>query len=216
MKTLTIIMATLLGGVFQVSAAQNAPKPVSAKSSLVSATTLRSDMRKLWSDHVFWTRDFIIAAVGKQPDETAATTRLLKNQEDIGNAVGAYYGKAAGEKLTGLLKEHIVAAAELTKAAAAHDQAKFQQADQKAAQNAEAIAEFLSKANPNWSQGALSDMMRMHLITTKNEVAARVDKNWEADVKAFDEVYDHIVMMSDALTDGIVKQFPEKFTINAD
>ena len=216
MKTLPIVLATLLGGIFQSAMAQIAPKNFDEKNSAMSAETLRSDMRKLWSDHVFWTRDFIIAAVGKQPDETAATSRLLKNQEDIGNAVAVYYGKGAGDKLTGLLKEHIIAAADLTKAAAAHDEPKFQQADQKASKNAEEIAEFLSKANPNWSQGALSDMMRMHLITTKNEVAARVDKNWEADVKAFDEVYEHILMMSDALTDGIVKQFPERFTRNAD
>jgi hypothetical protein len=30
-------------------------------------------------------------------------------------------------------------------------------------------------------------------------------------VNAFDTVYDHILMMSDALDDGIVKQFSEKF-----
>ena len=35
--------------------------------------------------------------------------------------------------------------------------------------------------------------------------------NWEGDVRAFDAVYDHILMMSDALSDGIVKQFPDKF-----
>ena len=216
MKTLTIALATLLGGILQSTPAQIAPQTVTEKSSMRTAEELRQDMRKLWSDHVFWTRDFIIAAVEKQPDETAATSRLMKNQEDIGDAVGTYYGKTAGNKLTGLLKEHILAAADLVKAAAAHDEDKFKQADQKAASNAEEIALFLSKANPNWSQGALSDMMRMHLITTKNEAAARVDKNWEADVKAFDEVYDHILKMSDFLADGIVRQFPERFLKNAD
>jgi hypothetical protein len=30
-------------------------------------------------------------------------------------------------------------------------------------------------------------------------------------VRAYDAVYDHILHMSDALSDGIVKQFPEKF-----
>jgi hypothetical protein len=179
---------------------------------VTSAEALRRDMRKLWSDHVWWTRDYIVAAIGKQPDEAVATPRLLKNQEDIGTAVATYYGKPAGDKLTGLLKEHILAAADLVKAAAAHDQAKFQQADQKAARNAEDIAEFLSKANPHWPRATLADMMKMHLTTTKNEVSARVNKNWEEDVKAFDAVYNHILKMSDALADGIIKQFPEKFS----
>ena len=51
-------------------------------------------------------------------------------------------------------------------------------------------------------------MMKGHLTTTTNEVVARLNKNWEADVRAYDEVYRHILMMSDALSDGIVKQFP--------
>ena len=54
-------------------------------------------------------------------------------------------------------------------------------------------------------------MMKMHLTTTTDEVVARLTKNWDADVRAFDAVHDHILKMSDALTDGIVKQFPQKF-----
>jgi hypothetical protein len=53
--------------------------------------------------------------------------------------------------------------------------------------------------------------MNTHLSTTTNEVVARFTKNWDADVRAFDAVYKHILMMSDAMADGIVKQFPEKF-----
>jgi hypothetical protein len=215
MKALALVLSVLLGGVSQAPT-QTAPKPVAEKvvdkSIVTSAEALRRDMRKLWSDHVWWTRDYIVAAIGKQADEAAATARLLKNQEDIGNAVAIYYGKPAGDKLTGLLKEHILAAADLVKAAAAHDQAKFQQADKKAATNADEIAEFLSKANPHWPRATLAEMMKMHLTTTKNEVSARVNKNWEEDAKAFDAVYDHILKMSDALADGIIKQFPEKFS----
>jgi hypothetical protein len=54
-------------------------------------------------------------------------------------------------------------------------------------------------------------MMKMHLSTTTNEVVARLTKNWDEDVRAYDALSDHILKMSDALTDGIVRQFPEKF-----
>ena len=54
--------------------------------------------------------------------------------------------------------------------------------------------------------------MKMHLSTTTNEVVARLNKNWTADVSAYDAVYEHILKMSDALAAGIVKQFPAKFT----
>ena len=176
-----------------------------------AADVLKADMRKLWTDHVVWTRDYIIAAVGDQPDAQAAANRLMKNQDDIGNAVGTYYGAAAGKQLTTLLKEHISIAVDLIKAAKAGDKTGQQAADAKWQQNGVAIADFLSKANPHWPRATLVNLMKGHLTTTTNEVVARLNKNWDADVRAYDEVYRHILMMSDAISDGIIKQFPNKF-----
>jgi len=175
------------------------------------ATELKQDMRKLWTDHVVWTRAYIVAAVADAPDAPPALNRLMKNQDDIGNAVAKFYGDPAGKQLTTLLKDHIAIAGDLVKAAKAGDKAAQQQADTKWHQNATQIADFLSKANPNWPRATLVDMMSKHLSTTTDEVVARLNKNWDDDVRAFDAVYDHILHMSDALTDGIVKQFLDKF-----
>jgi hypothetical protein len=202
MKALSLLLTILLAGIFQTATAADNP---------TAAQALRQDMRKLWSDHVFWTRDYAAAAIAGQPDAKAAAARLLRNQEDIGNAVAVYYGKEAGNKLTTLLKEHITIAVDLINAAKSHDQAKFQEIDRKWDRNAEEISDFLSKANPNWPKATLSSMMKMHLTTTKNEVTARLNQNWDDDVRAFDAVYDHILKMSVILSDGIIKQFPEKF-----
>jgi hypothetical protein len=176
-----------------------------------AASALRQDMRKLWSDHVIWTREYIVAAVADQPDQQAAAARLMKNQEDIGAAVAAYYGQPAGARLTELLKAHISIAVELIKAAKAGNSAAQQQADRRWHENGVEIADFLSKANPNWPRATLVAMMNTHLSTTTDEVVARLTKNWEQDVRAFDAVYRHILDMSDALSDGIVKQFPNRF-----
>jgi hypothetical protein len=179
------------------------------------AAELKQDMRRLWSDHVVWTRDYIIAAVADQPDAKAAADRLMKNQEDIGQAVATYYGADAGQQLTTLLKDHISTAVDVINAAKAGDKAAQQQADTKWHQNATQIADFLSKANPNWPRATLVDMMNKHLSTTTDEVVARLNKKWDDDVRAFDAVYDHILHMADALSDGIVKQFPDKFGTGA-
>jgi hypothetical protein len=193
------------------SAAQNRPAVAHQMAAGSAAQTLRQDMRKLWTDHTVWTREYIIAAVGDQPDAQAAAGRLMKNQEDIGAAVASFYGKPAGDQLTSLLKEHISIAVDIIKAAKAGDKAGQQAADAKWHRNAEAISDFLSKANPNWPRATLVDMMNKHLSTTTDEVVARLTKNWDADVRAWDSVYAHILMMADALSDGIIKQFPEKF-----
>ena len=179
------------------------------------AAALKQDMRKLWTDHVVWTRDYIIAAVADQPDAQAAANRLLKNQEDIGNAVATYYGPGAGRQLTSLLKDHITIAVDVIKVAKAGDKSAQQDADAKWKRNATDIAEFLSKANPHWPRATLVEMMEKHLSTTTDEVVARLNKKWDDDVRAFDAVYDHILHMSDALADGIVKQFPQKFGMAA-
>ena len=136
-------------------------------------------MRKLWSDHAFWTREYIVAAVADDPDQAAAAGRLMKNQEDIGAAVAAYYGDAAGAKLTSLLKEHISIAVDLIKAAKAGDTAGQQRADAAWHRNGEDIAGFLSQANPNWPRPVLVEMMNMHLSTTTDEVVARLTKDWD-------------------------------------
>jgi hypothetical protein len=149
--------------------------------------------------------------VGNTPDVQAAANRLMKNQEDIGNAIAGYYGPAAGQQLTSLLKQHISIAVDLIEAAKKGDKAAQQQADARWQQNAVDIATFLSKANPNWPKETLVEMMKMHLATTTTEVVARLTHDWNGDVRAFEAVYDHILMMSDALSDGIVKQFPDKF-----
>ena len=206
MKTLLLAAAVL---------ASSHPHAKTTTPDTRAACELRQDMRKLWTDHVIWTRNYIVAAVGDQPDAQAAAGRLLKNQEDIGAAVATFYGKTAGDRLTALLKDHILIAVDLIKAAKAGDKIAQQQADTRWQRNAEDIADFLSKANPNWPKAVLVDMMKMHLSTTTNEVVARLTKNWDEDVRAFDAVYQHMLKMSDALADGIIKQFPEKFAAAA-
>lgn len=133
------------------SASATGGQAKSSKSSMThneAAVMLKQDMRMLWTDHVVWTRDYIVAAVGDQPDAQAAAGRLMKNQEDIGNAVAKFYGAPAGQQLTALLKQHISIAVDLIKAAKAGDKAAQQQADNKWQQNGVEIADFLSKANP--------------------------------------------------------------------
>lgn len=214
------VAAVLIGGAQVGSAAGASPvaegaghgsaveRPVAPS---VKAVRLHEDMRKLWSDHVIWTRAYMVAAIDGSADASATANRLFKNQYDIGGAVAGFYGKDVGDKLTDLLKQHIVIAVDVIAAAKASDQIKYAAADQRWKKNGEDIADFLSKANPNWSRAALADMMADHLATTTKEVVARLNKKWDESNAAFDEVYTHMMHMSDALADGIIKQFPQKF-----
>jgi phage terminase Nu1 subunit (DNA packaging protein) len=191
--------------------AQMAPQHVSNTDKAQTTADLDKAMRKLWEDHITYTRTYIISAVADLPDTDAVAKRLLKNQEDIGDAIKPYYGNAAGEKLTALLKDHIMIATEVVKAAKAGNKDDLSAAQSKWSANGKDIAIFLSSANPNWPQKTLESMLQKHLDLTTGEVVSRLKKDWAADIKNYDEGHEHMLMFADTLTDGIAKQFPEKF-----
>jgi hypothetical protein len=173
---------------------------------------LHADMRKLWEDHVTWTRLAIISLESGTPDTAATVARLLRNQTDIGNAIKPYYGTAAGNELTRQLRAHILIAAEVIAAAKAGDQTKLADAQTRWDKNADQVATVLNSVNPRyWPLATMKAEMRMHLKLTTEEAVARLQGNWNADVVAYDKVHRHILHMSDMLSDRIVKQFASRF-----
>ena len=223
---LWVIVALIVGGLAGYAVGKNRGQEkyeqpeTTTSSSMTPAQTsgisqkqvdLKTTMRKLWTDHVVWTREYIVAAVNGMGDAQADANRLLQNQTDIGNAVAAYYGQDAGNKVTDLLKQHILIAVDLINDLKKNDQTKFNADNDKWKANANEIADFLASANPNWSKQDLEDMMAKHLATTTEEVSDYFNKKYDKDVQDFDAVYNHMLGMADALSDGIIKQFPDKF-----
>jgi hypothetical protein len=173
---------------------------------------LHDAMRKLWEDHITWTRNVIISIDAGLPDLNTVVARLLRNQTDIGNAIKPYYGDAAGDQLTALLRQHILGAADVLVALKAGDQSALQAALTAWYANAHDIAVFLSTANPkNWPLAEMDQMMKDHLDATTREAVARNQGDWSADVAAYDAVHVQILAMADMLSSGIIDQFPNKF-----
>lgn len=177
-----------------------------------SAGELRTNLRTLWDDHAMYTRNVILNIIDELPGTNEAINRLLQNQVDIGNAIKPVYGLDAGNKLTDLLKEHIVIAGDLLKAAKANNDADFKTANTKWFNNADDIAVFLSAANAkNWPLDEMKKMMHDHLSLTTQQAVARLKKDYSADIEAFDKTRAELLEMSDMLAAGIIKQYPDKF-----
>lgn len=169
-------------------------------------------MRKLWEDHITWTRLVIIGVFEDLPDLGPTTQRLLRNQVDIGNAIKPFYGDAAGEQLTDLLTDHILIAAEILQAAKAGDQAALEDAIARWYANADDIAEFLNSANPeNWPLDEMKAMMKEHLDLTLEEAVSYLNGDYQASIAAYDKVHLQALEMADMLSSGIIRQFPNKF-----
>lgn len=183
-----------------------------ATSVLEKQFALRTAMRALWEDHITWTRLYIVSVAADLPDKDATAQRLLRNQTDIGNAIKPFYGSAAGDRLTALLRDHILTAAELLAAAKAGDSTKVGGASKRWYANADEIAAFLSTANRrHWPLAEMKAMMRGHLDLTLEEATARLKGDWTADIAAYDKVHEQILEMADMLSMGIIRQFPAKF-----
>jgi hypothetical protein len=173
---------------------------------------LRNDMRKLWEDHITWTRLAIISLTTESPDTAATVGRLLQNQADIGDAIKPFYGEAAGDELTRLLQEHILIAADIIAAAMAGDGPGVAEGQERWRANADEIAAFLNAANPRaWKLREMKEMLYEHLRLTTNEVVARLQGDWETDVATYDQIHLQALEMADELSTGIVQQFKRRF-----
>lgn len=172
---------------------------------------LKLDQRKLWSDHVLWTRNFIISDLAGLEDKDKVLQRLLKNQDDIGASIKEYYGQEAAKKLSELLKEHISIAGQVVDAAKSGTKDELNKYNILWYENADKLAEFLNGLNSNWSKIEIKDMLYKHLQLTTTEVLSRLNKNWDADIVSYDKGEQHMLHFADIISEGIVKQFPQKF-----
>jgi hypothetical protein len=203
-----LLLTSMLAATIFVTPAQARAK--------MDAQTFHDAMRKLWEDHITWTRMVIVGFLADPdatlPDLQASVDRLLQNQIDIGNAIKPFYGDAAGDQLTELLRQHILIAAEILQDAKARDTDAFNDASARWYANADEIAVFLNSANPEyWPLDKMKEMMHAHLDLTLQEAATYLNGDYTGSVAAYEQVHLEILEMADLLSNGIIEQFPKKF-----
>jgi hypothetical protein len=209
-KSVRFIMVSLLlvASVFAVLVPMRAAE---AKAKM-DDQAFQDAMRKLWEDHITWTRLVIVSVANDLPDSGPTVQRLLQNQDDIGDAIKPFYGDAAGEQLSALLRDHILIAAEILQAAKSNDTTTLNDAIARWYANADDIAVFLNSANPKaWPLDMMKAMMREHLDLTLQEAVAYLHGDHTASIAAYDQLHLQILDMADMLSTGIIKQFSSKF-----
>ena len=169
-------------------------------------------MRKLWEDHVTWTRLAIVTFADGSAGLSATATRLLQNQTDIGNAIAPYYGAAAGQELSTLLHTHITLAVSLLEDAKNGNTTAFAADKASWYDNANQIADFLSAANPRFfPDDVMRAFMKEHLDQTLAEAQDELGANYAASINDYEAIHLHILALADLLSSGIMHQFPSRF-----
>jgi hypothetical protein len=169
-------------------------------------------MRKLWEDHITWTRLAIVTFADGSKGFPATAARLLHNQTAIGDAIKPFYGNAAGDRLSALLHAHITIAVAVLEAAKSGDTPAFKKATRRWYANANHIADFLAHANPKfWPDKVMRADMKTHLDQTLAEAADELHGHYRASVRDYEAVHRHILAMADMLSNGIIRAFPRAF-----
>ena len=176
-----------------------------------STRELKAQMVELWEQHVAWNRNVMLCIVDELPGTEQAVERLRQNKIEIGDAIKPYYGAAAGDELTDLLYTHVTISAEVITFAKAQKNAELQDANQRWYANADSIAGFLASANPYWALEDIKLIIKDQLTLTTNQAVYRIQKDYSADVIAYDKAHADVLKMANIFADGIAKQFPEKF-----
>jgi hypothetical protein len=177
-----------------------------------SQAALRQAMRTLWAQHMEWTRLAVVDFASGSAGFPTTASRLLQNQADIGNAIKPFYGNAAGDQLTTLLKAHITDFVTLFQAAKANDATALKSATSAVYANAQQIADFLAKANPKfWPQQEMRDMMKEHIDQTIAYGGDELAGNFAHGITVYDQAEAHMLMVADDLSAGIIGAFPNMF-----
>jgi len=172
---------------------------------------LHATMRELWQGHADTTRQYALAVqAGDAAAEKTAADAVVANAKKIADAVGSFYGDAAGKKMLELLAGHWTAVKALTDAQKKDDTNGVTKAMQDMAANADAIAKFLSGANPNLPESAVKGLLVAH-AAHHQALTGEIMKGDSANAaKTWSAMQAHMNTIADALSDGIAKQFPAK------
>jgi hypothetical protein len=168
---------------------------------------LANTIRRLWMEHVMWTREFIKSAAFNSPDIDAVTSRLLRNPSDFANLLRPFFGTQNTMIFENLLTDHLEIAAQLVKAAKAGDSAGAAEQRKKWYLNADEIAAFLHDINPCWSRKIWQDLFYEHLRMTEDEAVQILTGQYEASTAQFGAIEDEVLKMADYMVRGIVRRF---------
>lgn len=163
--------------------------------------------RKLWEQHVMWTRSFIISTAADLGDLELVTQRLLRNPVDTAEVLRWYYGAEKANEFERLLTAHLNIAGQLVNAAKQGDAAAVADLRKQWYANADEIAAFLAAINPCWIEEWWRSMFYEHLELTEQEAVYRLNGEYAKDIAIYDKIEEEALKMADEMANGIIRQF---------
>ena len=177
-----------------------------------TASQTAAALRDLWVDHIFWVRNVCVAALDKNDAALkAAEAAAVANAQGLAGSIEPFYGAPAKDGFFKLLAGHYGAVKAYVVATVADDAAGQTKATDDLTANADAIADFLSKANPNLPKDAVKSLLLAHGGHHIRQIQQLKARDYAGEAQTWQEMKAHVYQIADATANAVAKQFPAKF-----
>jgi hypothetical protein len=202
-----VFLVTTFGLAHTTSGATAAPSADRA-----SAIETKIALRDLWVEHIFWIRNYVLAThEGDQAQRKVAEAEVLANAKALSESIAPFYGQAASDSLLKLLAGHWTAVRDYNTATLAKSKAGQDKAVANATSNAHEIAKFLSGANPYLPEDTVFTLLAGHFGHHVAQITQIASGDFQGEAVTWHAMRLHMFVISDAIADALVKQFPDRF-----
>ena len=188
------------------------PSPGSAVTTDSKAANLRTNLNYLLGEHIILASKATGAALGgRQAEYGAYGTLLNRNGTELGEMIGAAYGKDARDQFNRIWSAHNGFFVDYTVGVASKDRAKQSKAVQDLTTVYVPQFSTLIATATGLPKNAVTKLTEEHVVQTKRIVDDQAKKDWRAVYADVRLAYAHMQMIGDAIAPAIAKQNAEAF-----
>ncbi len=207
MKTsIKLLLSIVLLSISLTSQAQVLSTPSENDKRLV----FKAEMSRLWIDNAIYSRQAILCLVDRLPGAEESLYRLMINQEDMGRMFTRFYGREKGDEFCDLISSNTSLTVSMIRNKS-RNSGDYEAARAKMDYNVDRIITYLVAVNPHWTEEELKYLIHLQSKLFDTQLQSRVNANYSYDIETFDRMISETYRLADVLSEGIMKQFPERF-----
>jgi hypothetical protein len=189
----------------------SAPPAHLAPDFTLPAVALRISLDRVLAEHAFLIVETMRTGIRSGADFEVAGAVLEENTVELLDLVEAAYGADAADAFGRLWRNHHAYLVDYTRAVADGDEDARQLAASQLDTYSTEFSALLSSANPDLDPSVVEGLIREH-IEQLEAIGDLGEANYEAAYPAIRETFEHMFMVGDGLTSGIVARFGDRFT----
>ncbi|UFT99051.1 copper amine oxidase [Radiobacillus kanasensis] len=178
------------------------------------AGDLRAQLNYLLSEHAGLAVMAMQNGIDGSDDFDASAMALSNNTEDLSNAIASVYGEEAGQQFKEMWSNHVGFFVDYVTATAEEDEAAKEEALNKLNQYRQDFSKFIETATEGEvPASALAEGLQMHVDQLISAFDSYAAGDYTAAYESLRMAYEHMYGSAEALSGGIVAQFPDKFAM---